>query len=64
MPLAVFNHVVAVVEDAVETFVEVGHVITTIEVVINKNLPITVKAIVTSLKPMKLRDVYPPNLLP
>src|SRR5688500_11708166 len=60
---AVFDHVVAVVEHAIQTFVQVGHVITAIEIVVDKDFPVAVEAVVAALEPGKIRDRYPPNLL-
>ena len=37
----VFDHVLAVVEDAVESFVKMRHMIATVEIVIDEHLPVT-----------------------
>ena len=55
MALAVFDHVVAVIEHAVEAFVQVRHVITAVEIVVDKNFPVAVEAVMPPLEPVKIR---------
>jgi hypothetical protein len=54
MILAVFDHVLAVVKDAVEALVQVRHVITAVEVVVDKDFPVAIEAIVATLEPVKI----------
>src|SRR5205823_3792508 len=47
--LPVFNHVVAIIEDAVESLMKMRHMISTVQIVIDKHLPVTVKGIMAAL---------------
>src|SRR5687768_6625152 len=51
--LAVFNHVVAVVEHAVESFMKMWYVVAAVQVVINEDFPVTVEGVVAALDPME-----------
>src|SRR4030095_3643767 len=51
---AVLDQVVAVVKHAIEAFVQVRDVITTVEVIVDEHFPITLKLVVSPLKPMKI----------
>jgi hypothetical protein len=57
MALAVFDRVVAVVENAVETFVQVRDVVATVEVVIDEYFPVAVEVIMSPLEPVKSREI-------
>src|SRR6185369_3495214 len=54
MVRAVFDRVVAVVEYAVETLVQIRYVITAVEIVVDKHFPVTVKMIMTPLEPVQI----------
>ena len=51
--LAVFDRVVSVIEDTVETFVQMRHVITAVQVVVDENFPVAVERVCPALEPMK-----------
>jgi len=51
--LAIRDRVLAVVEDAIEPFVEMGHVITTIEIVVDKHLPVAVEGVTAAFHPLE-----------
>src|SRR6185503_10388982 len=63
MITAVFDHVFAVVEDAVETFVQVRHVITAVEIVVDEDFPVAVEAVISSFEPVKLVELERFDLL-
>ena len=52
--LTVFNAVIAIFENAVETLVQVRHVVAAVEIIIDKNFPVAVERVATSLDPMKI----------
>ena len=52
--LAVFNTVIAIVKNAVETLVQVRHVIAAVEIIIDKDFPVAVESVATALDPMKI----------
>src|SRR5215510_3250309 len=56
MSHAVLDHVVLVIKHAVETSVQVRHVISTVEIIIDKHFPIAVEAVMTPLEPMQVRE--------
>ena len=51
---AVFNRVAAVIEHAVESLVQMRHVISAVEIIIDKDLPIAVQAVRAALNPMQI----------
>src|ERR1041384_641298 len=51
--LAVFDRVVSVIEDTVETFVQMRHVITAVQVVVDENFPVAAERVCPALEPMK-----------
>src|SRR6185503_18996976 len=60
--LAVLDRVLAVVEHAVETFVQVRHVITTVKIVVDKHFPIAIELIMTTLEPMQISQLQRADL--
>src|ERR1051325_10227823 len=48
---AVFNCVMAIIEHAVEPFVQMRNVVTTVQIVINENFPVAFEVVVTPLVP-------------
>src|SRR5687767_13819944 len=63
MTLAVLDHVLAVIEHAVETFVQVRNVITAVEVVVDKHFPVAVEVVMTALEPMQCAKLQPSDLI-
>src|ERR1044072_3488517 len=55
--LAVLDQVLAVIQHTVESLVQIRHVITTVEIVIDKHFPIAVEVIMTALKPMQISQL-------
>ena len=51
---AIFNRVAAVVEHAVETFVQVRHVIAAVKIIVDEDFPVAVQTVATPLDPMKI----------
>ena len=61
--LAVFDHVPAVVEHAVESFVQMRHVIAAVEIVIHKDFPVAVKDVMAAFHPVKVAQIKRTNLI-
>ena len=57
MVRAVFDHVVAVVEHAVEAFVQVRHVITAVKIVIDEDFPVAIEMVVTAFEPVQIGEL-------
>ena len=55
--LAVFDHVLAVVEHAVKTLMQVWHVVTAVKIVVDEYLPVAVKSVMTALEPLEPEDL-------
>jgi hypothetical protein len=51
---SIFDGVVGVVEDAVETFVEVRYVVPSIEIVIHVHLPVAVERVILARVEMEM----------
>src|SRR4030095_2698753 len=54
MMLSILDLVVAVIEHAVQTLVQIGHVITAVEIVVDEDLPVAIEVIVPALEPMEV----------
>ena len=54
--LAVLDRVIAVVEDAVEPLVQMGHVVATVEIVVHEHFPIAVKRVPAPLHPVQISE--------
>src|SRR5262249_20637502 len=61
--IAVFNHVLAVIENAIEPFVEMRNVIPSVEVVVDEDLPVAVQVITTTFEPMELSKIRRADLV-
>ena len=53
---AILNRVVAVIEHAIETFVQVRDVVTAVEIIIDKYFPVALDDVRSSLKPVKIPE--------
>src|SRR5262245_14102215 len=63
MTAPVLDRVLAVVENAVEALVQMGHVIAAVEVVVDEHLPVAVESVVAPLHPVKPRKLERSNLV-
>ena len=54
---AVFNRVLTMVENAVETLVQMRHVIAAVEIVVDKDFPVAVQSVATALDPIKIAKI-------
>ncbi len=61
--LAVFDHVVAVIEHAVETLVQMRHMVTTIKIIIDENLPVAVEGVMTPFQPLQVLQLERADLI-
>src|SRR5437667_5198722 len=59
--LADLDVVLGVIENAVEALMKMRHVIATVEIVINEDLPVTFEMVLPPLEPMKTRNVQGGN---
>src|SRR5215218_5979149 len=60
--LTVFDHVFAVIKHTVEALVQIRHVITSIEIVIDKHFPVAVEVVMAPLKPMQVAQLQTTRL--
>src|SRR6185503_20037770 len=58
----VLNLVIAVVEHAIQAFVQMRNVVTAVEIVIDKNFPVAIESVMPSLEPVKVFQVQWMNL--
>src|SRR5688572_32696731 len=63
MPRSVFNCVVAVVKHAIQTLMQIRHVITAVEIVIDEDFPVAIESVMTSLQPVQVCKIERVNLI-